>query len=173
MCWRAIKQNSHQTKLSFLSHKECCKCSKHLNTFFVSTCSCSRRIDVVKVVPGVLYIAMIDNLRQQFYPRMIQAGRDSKISDSHRKGYSCPVCKKQWYHYARLILLMWFFCCRVQTVSYPVMKIILQPRSIFRHSENCMHLVSITTIAFPKHISHCFSLSNHISPVFPKNSLSG
>ena len=26
--------------------------------------------DVVKVVPEVLYIAMIDSLRQQFYPRM-------------------------------------------------------------------------------------------------------
>ena len=38
--------------------------------------------DIVKVVPEVLYIAMIDSLRQQFYPRMRlrQAGRDRKIS---------------------------------------------------------------------------------------------
>ena len=50
--------------------------------------------DVVKVVSEVLYIAMIDSLRQQFYPRMRQAGRERKISDSHRKGYSFPICEK-------------------------------------------------------------------------------
>ena len=49
--------------------------------------------DVIRVVREVLYIAMIDSLRQQFYPRMRQAGRGSKISDSHRKGYSCPMCE--------------------------------------------------------------------------------
>ena len=38
------------------------------------------------------HVAMMDSLRQQFYPRMRQAGRDRKISDSHRKGYSCPMC---------------------------------------------------------------------------------
>ena len=38
-------------------------------------CICSPRIDVVKVVP---YIAMIDSLRQQFYPRMRQTDRDRK-----------------------------------------------------------------------------------------------
>ena len=47
---------------------------------------------VVKVVPEVLYIATIDSLIQQFYPRMWQVGRDRKISDSHRKRYSCPLC---------------------------------------------------------------------------------
>ena len=47
--------------------------------------------DVVKVVPEVLYIAMIDSLRQQFYPRMRQSGRERKISDSHKKGYSFPM----------------------------------------------------------------------------------
>ena len=35
---------------------------------------------------------MMDSLRLQFYP-MRQAGRDRKISDSHRKGYSCPMCR--------------------------------------------------------------------------------
>ena len=38
------------------------------------------------------HIAMMDSLRQQFYLRMRQAGRDKKFSDSHRKGYSCPMC---------------------------------------------------------------------------------
>ena len=37
------------------------------------------------------HIAMMDSLRQQVYPRMRQAGQDRKISDSHRKGYSCPM----------------------------------------------------------------------------------
>ena len=60
------------------------------------TCSCSPRTDVVKVVPEVLYKAMIDSLRQQFYPRMRQVGRDRKISDSHRNGYSWPMCEKMW-----------------------------------------------------------------------------
>ena len=50
--------------------------------------------DFVKIVCEVLYIAMIDSLRQQFYPRMRQAGQERKISDSHRKGYSFPMCKK-------------------------------------------------------------------------------
>ena len=39
------------------------------------------------------HIAIMDSLRQQFYPRMRQADRDRKISDSHRKGYSCPMCE--------------------------------------------------------------------------------
>ena len=39
------------------------------------------------------HIAMMDSLRQQFYPRMRQAGQDRKISDSHRKGYSCSMCE--------------------------------------------------------------------------------
>ena len=78
--------------------KEYSKCSKNLNTlFFVSTnaykCSCSRKTYVVEVVPEYLYIAMMDSLRLQFYPRMRQAGRDRKLSDSHRKGYSCPMCE--------------------------------------------------------------------------------
>ena len=46
--------------------------------------------DVVKVVPEVLYIALIDSFRQQFYPRMRQAGRERKISDSH----PFPMCEK-------------------------------------------------------------------------------
>ena len=52
-------------------------------------------VDVVKVVPELLYLAMIDSLRQQFYPRMGQAGRDRKISDSRRKEYYCPICEKR------------------------------------------------------------------------------
>ena len=36
---------------------------------------------------------MMDSLRQQFYPRMRQEGRDRKVSDSHRKGYYCPICE--------------------------------------------------------------------------------
>ena len=56
-------------------------------------CTCSPRIYVVKVVPEHLYIAMMDSLRLQFYPRMRLAGRDRKISDSQRKGYSCPMCE--------------------------------------------------------------------------------
>ena len=50
--------------------------------------------DVVKVVPEVLYIAMIDSLRQQVYPKMRQTGRERKISDSQRKGYSFPIHEK-------------------------------------------------------------------------------
>ena len=38
-------------------------------------------------------MAMMDRLRQQFYPRMRQAGRDRKISDSHRNGNSYPMCE--------------------------------------------------------------------------------
>ena len=51
--------------------------------------------NVVKVVPEHLYIAMNDRLRQQFDPRMRQASRDTNISDSHKKGYSCTVCEKK------------------------------------------------------------------------------
>ena len=40
---------------------------------------------------------MIDSLRQQSYFRMRQAGQDRKISASHRKGYSCPMCEKEVY----------------------------------------------------------------------------
>ena len=36
---------------------------------------------------------MMDSLRKQFYPSMRQAGRERKISDSHRKRYSCPMCE--------------------------------------------------------------------------------
>ena len=39
------------------------------------------------------HIAMMDSLGQQVCPRMRQAGRDRKISDSHRKRYSCPMCE--------------------------------------------------------------------------------
>ena len=35
---------------------------------------------------------MMDSLRLQFYPMRL-AGRDRKISDSHRKGYCCPMCR--------------------------------------------------------------------------------
>ena len=44
------------------------------------------------------HIAMMDNLRQQFYPRMRQAGRDRKISDgnSHRKRYFFLVCRTRF-----------------------------------------------------------------------------
>ena len=55
-------------------------------------CNCSRRTYVVDVVLEHLFIAIMDSLRRrQFYPRMRQAGRDKKISDRHRKGYSCPM----------------------------------------------------------------------------------
>ena len=39
------------------------------------------------------HIAMMGSLRQHFYPRMRKAGRDRKISDSYRKGYSSPMCE--------------------------------------------------------------------------------
>ena len=52
------------------------------------------KADVVKVVPETLYITMIDILRQTFHLRMRQAGRERKISDSHRKGYSFPMHEK-------------------------------------------------------------------------------
>ena len=81
--------------LWFLSVKECCKYSKILNTFLflqnAYKCSCSPSTDVVKVVPEVLYMI---SFRQQFYRKMRQASRDRKISDSHRKGQSCPMCEK-------------------------------------------------------------------------------
>ena len=38
------------------------------------------------------HIAIVDSLRQQFYARMRLAGRDRNVSDSHRKGYFCPMC---------------------------------------------------------------------------------
>ena len=50
--------------------------------------------DVVKVVSEVLYIAVTDSLRQQFYSKMSQVGRERKISDSHRKGYHFPMYEK-------------------------------------------------------------------------------
>ena len=40
------------------------------------------KADVVKVVSEVPYIAMIDNLRQQFYTRMRQAGREKNLRQS-------------------------------------------------------------------------------------------
>ena len=55
--------------------------------------SCSPKTYVVEVVSEHLNIEMMDNLRQQFYPRMRQAGPDKKISDSHRKGYFCSMCE--------------------------------------------------------------------------------
>ena len=39
---------------------------------------------------------MIDSLRQQFSPRMRQAGRDRKISDSYKMGYSCSMCEEMF-----------------------------------------------------------------------------
>ena len=84
--------------LYFLSHKEHSKSSKKSELLFcfykMLLSSRSPRTDVVKVVPEFLYIAMTDSLRQQFYPRMRQPGRDRKIPDNHRKGYSCPMCGK-------------------------------------------------------------------------------
>ena len=53
-------------------------------------CSCAPRAYVVDVVSEHLYIEMMASLRQQLYPKMRQAGRDRKISDSHRKGCFCP-----------------------------------------------------------------------------------
>ena len=52
--------------------------------------------DVVTVVPEVLYIAMIDSLRQQFYPRMRQ-GRDRKTSDSIERDILVPCARKHIY----------------------------------------------------------------------------
>ena len=81
--------------LKFLSHKEYSKCYKKSEHLFYFYKICSPRTDIVKVVPEVLYIVMVDSLRQQFYPRMRQAGRDRNILDSHRKaGYFCPMCEK-------------------------------------------------------------------------------
>ena len=88
---------------SFCLIKNTVNVFKKLNTFF---CFYKMLINAVaapekmlkKVVPKVLYIAMIDSLRPQFYPRMRQAGRNRKISDSHRKGYACPMCEKICFH---------------------------------------------------------------------------
>ena len=55
--------------------------------------NCSPRIHVVEVVPEYLYRAIMDSLRQQFYPRMRQAGRDRKISDSHGMNNFVPCVK--------------------------------------------------------------------------------
>ena len=60
----------------------------------INAVTAAEQIIVVKVVSEVLYIAMIDNLRQQFYPRMRQACRDRTIFDSHRKGFLDPCVKK-------------------------------------------------------------------------------
>ena len=79
--------------LLFLFHKEYSKFSKNLNTVFVST-ECLLNANDVKSVHKALYIVMIDSLRQRFYPRMRQAGRERKISDSHRKGYSFLMHEK-------------------------------------------------------------------------------
>ena len=82
--------------------KKYSKCSKNLNTLhthwflFLQNAykyNCSPRTYVVEVVPEPLYIAMMDSLRQQFYPRMRRTGRDRKISDIHRKGYFCSMCE--------------------------------------------------------------------------------
>ena len=63
------------------------------------------RVDAApKVVPEVLYKAMIDSLRQQLYPRTRQAGQDRKISDSHRKGFSCSMCEKTISLYMEIFL---------------------------------------------------------------------
>ena len=82
----------------FFGQKKKKKKKNTLNTLFLFLqnayeCSCSPRTYVVEVVPEHLYIAMMDSLRQQFYPKMRQAGRDRKVSDSHRKGHSCPMCE--------------------------------------------------------------------------------
>ena len=39
-----------------------------------------------------LYIAMMDSLRQQTKDE-ISSPRQKKISDSHRQGYTCPMCE--------------------------------------------------------------------------------
>ena len=46
------------------------------------------------------HIAMMDSLRQQFYSRMRQAGRDRNISDvnNHRKGYSFLAMSILWLY---------------------------------------------------------------------------
>ena len=56
-----------------MSHKEYSKCSKDLNTIFVYKMLINAD---VKVVPEVLYIAMIDSLRQQFLERDKQAEKE-------------------------------------------------------------------------------------------------
>ena len=53
--------------------------------------SWNKVVIIIIIIIMTLFKAMMDSLRQQFYPRMKQAGRD--ISDSHRKGYSCPMCE--------------------------------------------------------------------------------
>ena len=86
----------------FFLIKKYSECSKNLNTFLFlrNACngSCSPRKDVVKVVPEVLYITMIDSLRQQFCPRMRQAGRDRKSQTAIERGYFCPMYEKDTYN---------------------------------------------------------------------------
>ena len=47
------------------------------------------------------HITMMDSLRQLFYPRMRQAGRETKFSDNHKKEYSCPMCDSGLNHRSR------------------------------------------------------------------------
>ena len=67
--------------------------------------------DVVKIVSEVLYIAMIDSFKRQFYPRMRQAGQERKISDSHRKGYSLT--------FQRLFFILTFASGKYQNKDKP------------------------------------------------------
>ena len=80
-------------------YSKCYKISTHCFLFLQNAykCSCSPRTYVVEVVPENLYIAMMESLRQQFYPRMRQAGRDRKISDSYRKDVLAPSVRMVYH----------------------------------------------------------------------------
>ena len=87
--------------------------SKNLNTFLflqnAYKCSCSPSTDVVKVVLVVLYIAMIDSLRQQFYLRVRQAGRDTgkNIKTAIERDILVPCVRNSFLtHVTRISLCM-------------------------------------------------------------------
>ena len=96
----------------FYDKNEYSKCSKNLNTlfffffffsfvfFFLQNAyksSCSPRTYVVEVVPEHLYMAMMDSLRQQFYPRMRQAAETEKSLTAIERDIFVP-CVRMVYH---------------------------------------------------------------------------
>ena len=59
--------------------------------------SCSPRTYVVEVVHEHLYIALMDSLRQQFYPRMRQAAETEKSLTAIERVILVP-CVRMVYH---------------------------------------------------------------------------
>ena len=89
-------------------------CKSSLRTPGKIGCTCMsnwasslNKVICIIIVPELLYLAMIGSLRQQFYPRMRQAGRDRNISDSHRKAYSCPMCDYDSFLSAWWCMISW------------------------------------------------------------------